>query len=83
MPITTLSTKGQMILPAEIRVERKLKPGTKLDVHSTPRGIYIVEVPKNPLKALSGIAKHLDIKPEDIKRMRQEDDKRRLKKLGV
>ncbi|MBI4210480.1 MAG: hypothetical protein HY544_03175 [Candidatus Diapherotrites archaeon] len=80
---TTLSSKGQLVLPAKARAERKQRPGTKFKVFPTPFGYELIEIPKNPLKALSGLASHLDISSADIKKMRREDDKRREKLFGI
>ncbi len=38
---TTLSTKGQVILPAEIRRRRHWNAGTKLVVEDTPDGVLL------------------------------------------
>lgn len=65
-----------------VRAEKKRKAGARFAICSTPHGVELIEIPKDPVKALVGIAKDLDISPEDIKKMRQEDDKLRRKKLG-
>lgn len=83
MAKTVLSTKGQLILPAEIRAERNLKPGTEFEVHSTPLGIFIVEIPKDPVKALSGLMKDSGIKEDALKKMRQKDERIFRKKFGI
>ncbi len=83
MAKTVLSSKGQLILPAEFRERRKLRPGTVFSVQEMPEGGYMfIPIPKDPIKALKGIARHLNISSSDIKRMRQEDDRRREKKFG-
>lgn len=38
---TTLSTKGQVILPKSIRQERRWDAGTRLVVESTPEGVLL------------------------------------------
>lgn len=38
---TTVSTKGQVILPKAIRDERRWKAGTRLIVESTPDGVLL------------------------------------------
>jgi AbrB family looped-hinge helix DNA binding protein len=42
---TTVSTKGQVILPKAIRQERQWKPGTRLLVESTPEGVLLKAAP--------------------------------------
>jgi AbrB family looped-hinge helix DNA binding protein len=38
---TTLSTKGQLILPREIRRQRRWEAGTRLVVQDTPQGVLL------------------------------------------
>lgn len=42
---TTLSTKGQVILPATIRKARSWSPGTRLVVEDTSEGVLIKAAP--------------------------------------
>jgi AbrB family looped-hinge helix DNA binding protein len=48
MPTTTVSTKGQVILPKEIRDLRRWPPGTKLVVENTPDGVLLKAAPLFP-----------------------------------
>lgn len=41
METTTLSTKGQIVLPKAIRESKALKPGTEFTVEATPDGILL------------------------------------------
>ncbi len=52
---TTVSTKGQVILPKAIRRRRHWQPGTRLIVEDTPDGVL--------LKAASAFA---PTRPEDV-----------------
>ncbi len=45
---TTLSTKGQIILPAAIRKARAWPPGTRLMVEDTTEGVLIKAAPSLP-----------------------------------
>ncbi len=45
MLTTTLSTKAQLILPAEIRRRRHWGAGTKLVVEDTPDGVVLKQAP--------------------------------------
>jgi AbrB family looped-hinge helix DNA binding protein len=38
---TVLSSKGQVIIPKTLRVERRWGPGTRLEVHDTPEGVLL------------------------------------------
>ena len=42
---TTISTKGQVILPKAIRDRRRWPPGTKLAVEETPEGVLLKPSP--------------------------------------
>lgn len=42
---TTLSTKGQVILPKAIRDRRKWRAGTRLVVEDTPEGVLLKPAP--------------------------------------
>jgi AbrB family looped-hinge helix DNA binding protein len=42
---TTVSTKGQVILPQAIRRKRHWGPGTKLIVEDTPEGVLLKAAP--------------------------------------
>ena len=44
-PTTTLSTKGQVILPKAIRQRRHWEPGTRLLVEDTPEGVLLKAAP--------------------------------------
>ncbi|MFV0643715.1 MAG: AbrB/MazE/SpoVT family DNA-binding domain-containing protein, partial [Sphingomonadaceae bacterium] len=43
--ITTVSTKGQVILPKAIRTHRKWDAGTRLVVEETPDGVLLKRAP--------------------------------------
>jgi len=42
---TTVSTKGQVILPKAIRQRRHWEPGTRLVVEDTPEGVLLKAAP--------------------------------------
>lgn len=43
--ITTISTKGQVILPKAIRQRREWDTGTRLIVEETPEGVLLKQAP--------------------------------------
>lgn len=48
-PLTTVvSSKGQVILPKEVRSGRDLAPGTRLFVEDTPEGVLLRKAPAFP-----------------------------------
>jgi AbrB family looped-hinge helix DNA binding protein len=44
-PMTTVSTKGQVILPKAIRTRRAWRAGTRLVVEDTPEGVLLRTAP--------------------------------------
>jgi AbrB family looped-hinge helix DNA binding protein len=40
MPTTTISSRGQLVLPAEIRKQDNIQPGQELEVERIRRGEY-------------------------------------------
>lgn len=40
-PLTTVSTKGQVVLPADLRRRQGWTPGTRLTVEETPEGVLL------------------------------------------
>jgi len=73
METTTVSTKGQVVIPKEIRDRKNMGPGVKLIVQETPNGVFLIRVPKDSLKALEGMLEGSNIRPEDVKKLRMED----------
>ena len=57
----TLSSKGQVVIPKEIRDELHWEPGTQLTLISTPSGVTIKAMPQKTgrrLEDLIGMLKH-------------------------
>jgi AbrB family looped-hinge helix DNA binding protein len=52
---TTVSTKGQVILPHAIRRKRHWGPGTKLIVEDTPEGVLLKAAPLFPPTRLEDV----------------------------
>ena len=75
MATATVSSKGQITIPLEIRQEQELEKGTKVNIQSTPWEISIIKVPSKPLSKLKGILEGAKLSSKDIKSMRQKDDK--------
>ena len=53
--ITTISTKGQVILPKAIRDQLRWKAGTKLTVEETPDGVLLKASPIFPPKTMDEV----------------------------
>ena len=74
MATTRLSSKGQIVIPLEVRSHLGWKKGAHISVQETPFGVFLVEVSERPLEAMRGLFKGLGITKEDVKRWRQEDE---------
>ncbi len=60
MDTTRLSTKGQVVLPKELRSARAWVPGTEFTVEATPEGVLlrpVARVGKYSVSDLAGILK--------------------------
>ncbi len=68
------SSKGQVVVPAEIRKRHGFRRGGKVVFQETPWGVMMIAIPKDPVKALIGMTAGMGVKSSDIKKMRQEDD---------
>ena len=47
---TTMSSKGQIVLPAELRREDDLQPGERFDVERLEEGAYVLRRVRDRLK---------------------------------
>ena len=60
-PTTVVSTKGQVILPQAIRVQRGWGPGTRLTVEDVPDGVVLRAAPlfaQTSIEAVFGSLAH-------------------------
>ncbi|HEV2865866.1 MAG TPA: AbrB/MazE/SpoVT family DNA-binding domain-containing protein [Allosphingosinicella sp.] len=55
-PVTRLSTKGQVILPKEIRARRKWTSGMRLIVEETPEGVLLKPERRFPPTTIDEVA---------------------------
>lgn len=71
MTSATLTSKGQVTIPKEIRDYLKLDTGSRIDFVIDPDG-QVKVIPLNvPAKALSGILHHPGIKAATVEEMEQ------------
>ena len=52
----TVSQKGWVVIPAELRKKYGIKPGTRLQFVDYGGAIELIPVPDNPVEAAAGIA---------------------------
>ncbi len=73
--MATLSTKGQIVIPKQLREGMRLKPGTDITVERLDDTILLIPEPEDPVEALCGMFKGMF--DEDavtmVRRMRDED----------
>ena len=62
MPTTRLSTKGQLILPKEIRTSRSWGPGTEFTIEETKDGILLRPARRFPRTTLDQVVGFLKYK---------------------
>ena len=57
MNIVKTSSKGQIVIPVEIRKKLGIKPGQKVSLTLVENKAVIQPLPEDPIKALRGILK--------------------------
>lgn len=57
MPISTLTSKGQLTLPKAIRDRLNVRPGDRVEFRLTEEGEVMVEAASQDLRTLRGILK--------------------------
>jgi antitoxin PrlF len=55
MPTSTVTSKGQITIPAEVRRELGLHPGSRVDFVRNEDGIYEFRVKTGSVRALEGM----------------------------
>jgi AbrB family looped-hinge helix DNA binding protein len=77
MPTVQLSSKGQIVLPAEIRRRYMIDRGARLEVIDSGRGVIVlVPLPPDPLAALTGMLAGGPSTQALLDEARQLDDRR-------
>jgi AbrB family looped-hinge helix DNA binding protein len=55
MAIVKALSKGQIVIPAEIRKKYRIEPGTEIQIMEYGGIIYLIPPVENPIKAACGI----------------------------
>ncbi|MFP3869850.1 MAG: AbrB/MazE/SpoVT family DNA-binding domain-containing protein [Syntrophobacteria bacterium] len=76
MPIVKTSTKGQIVIPAEIRRKLGIKPGQKVNLTLEGDKAVITPLPEDPIRALRGILKGQPSMAQGLLLDRREEVKR-------
>jgi AbrB family looped-hinge helix DNA binding protein len=80
MPITTVSSKGQLVIPKEIRNALGIKPKQKMNLKIVEDHVEMEPLPENPVEYFCGIFKEGSSLTEALLREREEDKKREEKR---
>jgi len=81
MPIVTLSSKGQLVIPKEIREALGVKPRQKIFFKLVKDHLVeIAPLPEDPVRHFCGIFKEGSSLTEALLKGREEDKKREEKK---
>jgi antitoxin PrlF len=60
MPTATVTSKGQLTIPIEVRNALGIKPGTKVDFYEGEKGEYIFRPRTGSIRDLEGCVPKLD-----------------------
>jgi len=83
MPISTLSSKGQLVIPKEIRDALGVKPGQKVFFKIVKDHLVeIAPLPEDPVRHFCGIFKEGPSLTRALLKEREEDKKREEKRLN-
>jgi antitoxin PrlF len=69
MATATLTTKGQLTLPAEVRKRLNLKSGDRIDFVFEPGGELVLRTGRKPFERLRGMLKSPHKRPPTIEEM--------------
>lgn len=79
--VVKVSSKGQLVIPAEVRASMRIKPGMRLRLLQRERQIVLQPV-SDLIEELHGITAGRGSGTEMLLKQRREDDRRRAAKLA-
>lgn len=82
METSTLTTKGQIVIPKRIRSKYGMKGGVKIFFEETKEGVLIIPMNEDYFKSFRGILKTGNLQ-EDMKALREEENRYERKKINV
>lgn len=75
--MATISSKGQLVIPAELRTKYKLRGGSKVSIEDRDGEIRVKPNPYDALLALEGCLSHIE---EDVEALM---DRRKAERKGA
>jgi AbrB family looped-hinge helix DNA binding protein len=79
MPAVKTSSKGQVVIPVEIREKLGIKPGHMVNLTLEGEKVVITPLPEDPIKALRGSLKGKPSLTKALLKERKEERKREEK----
>jgi AbrB family looped-hinge helix DNA binding protein len=79
MPAVRTSSKGQVVIPVEIREKLGIKPGQMVNLILEGERVVITPLPEDPIKALRGSLKGKPSLTKALLKERKEERKREEK----
>lgn len=74
MAVVTISSKGQLLIPASMRKALGINPKSKIRITLSDGGIFLEPLTDNPIETLTGFFKdHPKSLAEELKREREKD----------
>ena len=81
MTTTTITSKGQIVIPSRIRKHLNIKPGMRFVVQEKGRKIIVEQVDKNYFDQFAGILKGTNATEELLMERKRENEKENKKWL--
>ncbi|RLG60094.1 MAG: AbrB/MazE/SpoVT family DNA-binding domain-containing protein [Candidatus Hydrothermarchaeota archaeon] len=82
MPVVKLSSKGQIVIPADIRKKYGLRPGSRVEIFDMEGQIVLCSIPEDPIEAAHGFLSSRRSISEMLKEAREEEKKFEERKAG-
>jgi AbrB family looped-hinge helix DNA binding protein len=73
MKTATVSTKGWIVVPKDMRIKYNLMPGSKVQIVDYGGGLAIIPLPEDPISALRGIFAGSPSLTDELLRERKRD----------
>ena len=81
MPIVTMSSRGQIVIPKEIRKQLQIVPGKKLSIKLENDHVRLTPLPDDPVDYFCGIFEEKDSITKALIDHRRKDKIRESKKI--